>query len=258
MNIRVDHPVDGLVSVVMPAFNSSKYIRETIESVLGQTWKNIELLVVDDASSDSTVDVVREMAASDPRVRLFVQSKNCGAAVARNIALQEATGQFIAFLDADDLWRNDKIARQVRFMNDNHAAFSFTAYGLIDADGRSLGKVIDKDPLVQVGYRDMLKKKATLGCSTVMLDSTKVGRVQMPLIRTGQDYGLWLSLLKRGVDAKHLTDVLTSYRIVPGSISRNKFKKAKRQWEIYRKIEKLSAVDSAWCFLHYAWRAVSR
>ncbi len=258
MSKKVGHPIDGLVSVIMPAFNSSKYIRETVESVLGQTWRNIELLVVDDASSDSTVDIVREIAASDPRVRLFAQSKNSGAAVARNIALQEATGRFIAFLDADDLWRKDKLARQVRFMSDSEAAFSFTAYDLIDAEGCSLGKVIDNHPLGQVGYRDMLKKKATLGCSTVMLDSTKVGRIQMPLIRTGQDYGLWLSLLRRGVCARHLNDVLTSYRIVPGSISRNKFKKAKRQWEIYRNIEGLGVTDSVWCFVHYAWRAVSR
>ncbi|WP_338564491.1 hypothetical protein [Erwinia sp. E_sp_W01_6] len=140
----------------------------------------------------------------------------------------------------------------------NDINFSFTSYQLITLDGHPLNKIVDKNQIAPLSYHDMLKKKATLGCSTVMLRRSAFTDLSMPLIRTGQDYGLWLKLLRNGAIAYPLNKVLTKYRIVPNSISRNKFKKAKRQWEIYRSIEGLSIAYSAYCFMFYAWRATFR
>ena len=139
------------------------------------------------------------------------------------------------------------------------ANFSFTAYELIDVNGKKLNKVIDlQGDNVHFSYRDMLLKRATLGCSTVMLKKTSFDDIAMPLIRTGQDYALWLKLLKQGERAYLINEVLMQYKIMPNSISRNKKKKAMRQWQIYRDIESLSFLLSVKYFISYAWRAVFR
>jgi len=164
----------------------------------------------------------------------------------------------LAFIDSDDLWLPSKLENQLSFMVGNDVDFSFTAYELINEDGLKFGKIVDSHLNSPVYYEDMLRKKATLGCSTVMLRKSAFNDLSMPLIRTGQDYALWLKLLKAGGGAHVLNSVLTQYRILPDSISRNKFKKAKRQWEIYRKIENLGLLKSLECFFFYAWRAVFR
>ena len=248
----------GLVSVIIPTYNAERYISDTITSVLLQDYEDFEILIADDASIDSTVTISESFGKRDSRIRLLPSKVNSGAAEARNRALQAARGQYVAFLDADDTWCRDKLSRQLNFMRETKCTFTFTAYRICTWDGTFTGKIVDLKSPERVGYRDMLAKRATLGCSTVMIDQSVVGRLRMPLIRTGQDYGLWLSLLREGRHACRLPVALTDYRIVPGSISRNKRLKAQRQWQIYRDLEGLRLDQSAWYFGQYVYHAFFR
>ncbi|WP_247141053.1 glycosyltransferase family 2 protein [Escherichia coli] len=250
----------ALVSIIMPSFNSANTICEAIDSVIMQTYNNWELLITDDCSTDTTVSLVKSYCENDDRIKLFQNKINSGAAVSRNYSLENARGEYIAFLDSDDFWFSNKLEVQLEFMKLNRGAdFTFTAYELIDASGISKNKFVDlQGENVSVGYLDMLRKKATLGCSTVILKRSAFQEIRMPLLRTGQDYALWLKLLKTGKKAFLINCVLMKYRILPNSISRNKLKKCRRQWQIYRKTEALSLQQSIVSFIFYAWRAVFR
>lgn len=248
-----------LISIIMPSFNSAGTISETLDSILNQSYPNWELLITDDCSTDNTVSIVEAYAMRDPRIKIFSNSINSGAAVSRNNSIKNASGEYIAFLDSDDLWLPQKLSKQYSFMSEKNVDFSFTAYELINDSGVRFGKKVDlQGDDLSFDYSDMLRKKATLGCSTVMLRKAAFTDCKMPLIRTGQDYALWLKLLKQGKKAFLLNDVLTQYRILPNSISRNKFKKCKRQWQIYRELENLNFCQSSISFVHYAWRAIFR
>jgi glycosyltransferase involved in cell wall biosynthesis len=245
------------ISIITATYNSSSEILNTYQSIFLQTYGNWEWIITDDCSSDNTLEILHQLTVEDHRIKYFQNKVNSGAAVSRNNSLKYVKGQFIAFIDSDDLWTIDKLEKQLFFMS-NKMDFSFTAYELIDEQGKRLGKTVDANQSGEFGYEDMLRKKATLGCSTVMLRRNAFEDISMPLLRTGQDYATWLKLLKTGKKANLLNKVLTHYRIMPNSISRNKFKKAKRQWQIYRKVEKLPLVKSLVCFSNYAWRAVFR
>ncbi|WP_341508658.1 glycosyltransferase family 2 protein [Photobacterium damselae subsp. damselae] len=249
---------DNLVSIITPSYNSSDWIEKTYFSIQKQSYQNWEWLITDDCSSDDTLEILNKICATDKRVKVFVNEVNSGAAVSRNNSLSKARGDFLAFIDSDDLWFPSKLEKQVDFMEDKLIDFSFTSYELIGENGERLNQLVDSHEFQFVTYNDMLRKKATLGCSTVMLRRSAFDDITMPLIRTGQDYGLWLKLLKTGKNAYKFNEVLTQYRILPNSISRNKFKKAKRQWQIYRDIEKLPLLTSIECFGFYAYRAVFR
>jgi len=248
------------ISIITPSYNSSSYIEETIKSVVYQTYKNWELIIVDDSSIDNTVNIVNKYVAVDKRVKLIQNSKNYGAAFSRNIGLKESKYDYIAFLDSDDLWLEDKLKNQISFMKENNISFCFTGYEIINSIGKSLGKTVDTKQTGSFSYNDMLKKKATLGCSTVMINKKHFdGLLKIPSLRTGQDYAFWLKLLKKPkIRAYVLPKVLTQYRITPNSISRNKFKKVRRQWQIYRQIENLNFFESVYFFSFYAFRAVFR
>lgn len=246
-----------IVSIITATFNSESEIKSTYESIRNQSFEKWEWLVTDDCSTDSTLAVLKKISEKDSRVKIFENSINSGAAVSRNNSLRFVRGEFIAFIDSDDLWYPNKLKEQLAFMADG-IAFSFTAYELINKSGLPLNKTIDFGCNREFDYGDMLKKKATLGCSTVMLKKRSFDDITMPLLRTGQDYATWLKLLKTGETAHLLGKVLTSYRIMPNSLSRNKFKKAKSQWQIYRNVERLPLLRALNCFLFYAWRAVFR
>lgn len=247
-----------LISIITPSYNSSDWIEKTYTCIKEQSYQNWEWLITDDCSSDDTLEILENINLSDKRVKIFSNKVNSGAAVSRNNSLSNASGDFFAFIDSDDLWLLSKLENQINFMEENLVDFSFTSYELVDDNGRLLNKIVDSHDVKYVTYEDMLRKKATLGCSTVMLRRSAFDDISMPLIRTGQDYGLWLKLLKTGKNAYKINEVLTQYRILPNSISRNKIKKAKRQWQIYREIEKLSLIKSLECFCFYACRAVFR
>lgn len=248
-----------MVSIVTPTYNSSKYIEETYNSINAQSHTNWEWLVTDDCSSDETFRILKNLASCDGRVKIFINDSNSGAAVTRNKSLSAAQGEYVAFLDSDDLWDKLKLEKQIKFMVSKNIDFSFTSYELIDGESNVLNKFVDMHKLQSVTYKDMLKKKATLGCSTVILRRRAFDDLSMPLLRTGQDYAFWLKLMKsKGIRAYLCSDVLTKYRITPNSISRNKIGKSLRQWQIYRKVENLGLLYSLICFVNYGYRAVFR
>jgi teichuronic acid biosynthesis glycosyltransferase TuaG len=246
-----------LISIITATYNSARTVEKTYESIKAQSYAEWEWLVTDDCSIDNTLEILKALSQKDSRVKVYHNSINSGAAVSRNNSLSNVRGDYIAFIDSDDLWQPNKLEKQCGFMGSN-VDFSFTGYGLINEEGDALGQTVDTHQAGAFSYEDMLKKKATLGCSTVMLRRNSFKDISMPLLRTGQDYATWLKLLKTGKYAHLLNDVLTLYRIMPNSISRNKFKKAKRQWQIYREVEELSFIKSSVCFCFYAWRAVFR
>lgn len=246
------------MSVITGAYNCSAYIRETYNSLRHQSLSDWEWVVVDDASIDGTLGILENISQSDSRVKVFTNDMNLGAAGSRNKALKEARGLFLAFLDADDRWLPKKLQLQLDFMRSAAAVASFTGYRVISSDGVATGKVIDGSPRQEINYPQALRKRATIGCSTVIIARTAIKDYLMPDLRTGQDYAYWLKIMRTGVAFHHLSVPLTEYRITPTSISRNKFRKAMRQWEIYRKVEGLSLFYAAWNFCFYAFRAVFR
>lgn len=245
------------ISIITACFNAEKFILDTYSCIRSQVYTNWEWLVTDDCSTDSTFQILNDIAARDCRVKVFRNEVNSGAAVSRNNSLSHVSGDLIAFIDSDDLWKHDKLEKQVKFMAKD-IDFSFTAYELVNEDGKPLNKSVDSKQRGSFSYRDMLQKKATLGCSTVIIRRSAFPDLTMPLIRAGQDYAFWLKLLKTGKEAYCFPEILTQYRIRPGSVSRNKVRKAKMQWKIYRDIEKLPLIFSMVNFSYYAWRAVFR
>src|SRR5690625_1884905 len=242
-----------LVSVITPAYNAEKFIGETMESVLNQTYPHWEMIIVDDQSTDHTVSIVEAYQEKDNRIKLIKLKENSGSAVARNTAMDHATGKYLAFLDSDDLWTPKKLERQVAFMEENDFAFTFTKYVRMREDGTET-KAVTKAPK-RVGYTQLMKH-CVIGCLTVMLDKEKIGNERMVNIRTRQDYAFWLTLTRKGFDAYGLPEVLAKYRLVEDSISSNKLKAAKQNWYVYHHIEKQSLLKSIWYFINYAFTSV--
>ena len=242
-----------LISVITPTYNAERFIEETIDSVLAQTYDHWEMILVDDASQDQTVEIVEKYSRQDERIKLIQLEENSGSAVARNTAMDHANGRFIAFLDSDDLWLPEKLATQLSFMLENNVAFSFTQYRRMTEEGRLTNGVSKMK--MQVEY-DELMKQCIIGCLTVMLDMERVGHERMVNIRTRQDYVFWLTIMKKGIPAYGIPEVLAHYRLVDNSISSNKLKAAKRNWEVYYKIEEQSLLRSMWYFANYSIRSI--
>ncbi len=226
---------EGLVSVIVPVFNCEKFIKETIESVLSQTYSNIEIVLVDDCSKDNSKNIISSF--EDERVRYFLQEKNMGAGVARNRALEEAKGQYVAFLDADDLWEKDKIEKQLKVLEENKAWFSYTGAFVINEDGTFTKKV--RKVKSKCSYRKLLKNTMII-TSSVLIDRTISGDFRMSEIRSGQDYATWLMLLRKKGVAFGVCEPLCRYRNTSNSLSSNKFKSIKQVYNIQRKQEKIN------------------
>lgn len=228
-----------LVSVVTPLYNSEAFVADAVRSVLGQTVKDWEMIVVDDASTDGSAEMVERSMGSDRRVKLIRLKRNSGSAVARNTAIEAARGRYIAFLDSDDQWLPRKLEKQIAFMEDKDHSFTHTYYEKVTESGERTGEVVK--PPARLSYADMLKSNR-IGCLSTMYDTARLGKRYMPLIRKRQDYGLWLELLKCEQYAYCLPEPLALYRIRPDSISRNKVEIIRYNWELYRKLEKFSRV----------------
>lgn len=250
----LDQQVD-LVSIITPTYNASRFVRETINSVRAQSYSNWELIIVDDCSTDNTLEIVKEECESDSRIKFHKLSKNSGSAKARNKAIKLAKGKYIAFLDSDDLWKPQKLQTQILYMKRNDLAFTFTSYEVMSEAGNLLGKKVKAPTEVSYNY---LLKNTIIGCLTVVLDKTKIKKIEMPNIRICQDTALWLDILKSGVTARGIDEELSLYRIVGKSASRNKLKSASHLWKVYREFEKLSLVYSIWCFVHYSFNAFKK
>jgi teichuronic acid biosynthesis glycosyltransferase TuaG len=244
--------MDDRVSIVMPAYNASAHIEDAIASAQAQTHPNWELLVVDDASGDATGEIVGRLAAADERIHLLRHDVNLGPGSARNTGLASATGRWLAFLDADDLWMTDKLERQLEFMRRKDAVFSFTGYRMMDVSGRDLGRTITVP--ARIDYRGLLKN-TIIGTTFSMFDRQRLPEMRMPDMLQHEDLALWFDILRGGVVAHGLQAPLAWYRIVTGSNSANKFEAVRVMWELYRRHERLNPFDAAWCFTHYAWNA---
>lgn len=243
-----------LVSIITPSYNSAAFIKETIASVLAQSYPHWEMIIVDDKSKDDTVHLIKQYVERDPRIQLICLTQNLGAACARNIAINRAKGDYIAFLDSDDLWLPTKLEEQVAFMKKGNISFSFTSYSLISEEGNQMEIEVTAPKIVDYKY---LIGNTTIGCLTVMLDRQQIKQIEMPLIQP-EDTALWLLLLKQGHQAHGLQKVLSNYRIVSNSASRNKLKAAYRYWRLLRNQEKLNLVKANFYFSKYAYHAYSK
>ena len=230
--------MDDLVSIIMPSYNTGKYIADSIRSVQTQSYTNWELLIVDDCSVDNTVEVIKSF--NEPRIRLFINTQNSGAAVSRNKALKAAKGKWIAFLDSDDLWQSDKLEKQIRFMEANDYHFSYTEYEEINAEGKNSGIVVTgPGRITKTGMYNFCWP----GCLTVMYDREYVGEIQIADIKKNNDYAMWL-LVCRKVNCYLLKEVLAKYRRGrSGSVSNHSIKTMVGwHYKLFREAENQNAV----------------
>lgn len=241
----------GLISVITPAYNCGPFIKDTVQSVLGQTRGDLELIIVEDQSTDNTWEIINDLANTDDRIRILQNEVNQGPAYSRNRAIKLANGQYIAFLDGDDQWHPKKLETQIRFMREKKVDFSYTAYNRMTEEGEFIDVF---EPDEKINYQTLLKSNQ-IGCLTAMYDTSSVGKMYMPDIRKRQDFGLWLDLLKlpnvsesRCVPSK---EPLATYRIRKNSVSSNKLDLVKYNWSLLRRHQKLSLFAAGY---YLAWQ----
>lgn len=240
------------VSVITPSFNSSAFVKGTLDSLTSQTHSNWEMIIVDDCSSDNSAEVIQHHVSQDSRIKFIQLDKNSGAAVARNTAIEAALGRFIAFLDSDDLWHPEKLEKQINFMLENEVAFSYTAYEKIDENGVPFQTMsIPK----KTNYNNLLKTNI-IGCLTVIYDTKCLGKMYMPTNTKREDFATWLNILKKIDYAYGLPEVLAQYRVYENQSSSKKASMAKENWRLYRDLEKLNIIKASYYFTHYAVRGV--
>ncbi|WP_454015717.1 glycosyltransferase family 2 protein [Bacillus sp. Marseille-Q7846] len=239
------------VSVITPSYNSIRFIGETILSVQNQSYENWEMIIVDDASTDQSATKIKEIIEGDSRIRILSLKENVGAAKARNLAIEEARGRYIAFLDSDDIWLPHKLKTQLLFMEEMDVDFSYTSYSLIDENSNELNREVNVPEFVDYHY---LAGNTIIGCLTVMLDREKISYIEMPSMQP-EDTALWLNLLSEGYEARGIQQVLAKYRIVENSVSRNKIRAAFRYWNLLRKQKPLNSFQTFFYFSKYAYHA---
>ncbi len=248
--------MNDLISVIIPVHNAEEFLEETVLSVLNQTYKNLELILVEDASTDDSFALMEKLSGTDKRIRIFRMGKPSGAARTRNYGLSKAEGDYIAYLDADDLWEKDKLEKELAFLKEKQAAFVFTGYEFADEEGKGTGHVV-KVPET-LSYKQALGN-TTIFTSTVLLNRSRIPEelLQMPVIKS-EDTATWWRILKSGITAYGLDENLVRYRRAGKSLSSNKVEALRRIWRLYREVAKLSVPVSAYYFVRWAFRAVAR
>ncbi|MBT0015941.1 glycosyltransferase family 2 protein [Vibrio alginolyticus] len=235
-----------LVSIIMPTYNSTDTVVESIQSVLSQTYKNWELIIVDDRSTDNTWQVIQTYADKYDNIRVYQNKENLGAGASRNFAIEKAKGRFIAFLDSDDLWTEDKLSEQIAFMLENDYPLTYTHYSRFTSE-EELSVVTAPE---YTTYKKLMYSNV-IGCLTAVYDAQALGKRYMPLIRKRQDMGLWLDILKDTPKAYCLPKPLAKYRMDSG-MTANKFSVLSYQWKFYRDVVGLSLPRSLFTFSVYA------
>lgn len=244
-----------LVSIITPAYNCVGTIKETYESIKSQTYSQWEWIIVEDHSNDNSFNFIKKLVSGDSRVVLLQTNKNSGAAAARNVGINYAKGRFMAFLDADDLWLENKLEQQIQFMIENDYALTYSNYYLLYRDNKKKAFKLKSD---FASYKTLLRKN-DMGCLTVMYDTNKIGKLYMPLdCEKREDYGAWLDATRDGLIAHRLNALLSVYRIGSSSVSSNKIRMIKYQYRVYRKHEHFSSIKSIWfvilCILNKLFR----
>lgn len=244
-----------LVSIVMAAYNAEAYIEATIRSVIAQTVSSWELLVIDDCSNDGTRELVGTLAQDDPRICLICNEVNKGTAASRNRALDIAEGKYVAFLDSDDLWYPEKLEKQIRLLEQTGADLCYTSYRVMYLDKEGVTKDYIVPPSVTL---ESMLKQNYIGCSTVMLTNPVAKKYRLTPEFYHEDYVLWLQMLRDGIQAVGIADILMDYSYYASSRSGNKIAAAKRRWNVYRKFLKFSVPRSLWYIAHYATAGVKK
>ncbi|MDY0989968.1 putative teichuronic acid biosynthesis glycosyltransferase TuaG [Flavobacterium sp. ACN2] len=233
--------MNDLVSILTPTYNTEKFIRSTIESAQNQTYTNWEMILVDDASTDNTVAIIEEFVKKDSRIKLFKLPENRGNGFARNAALEKATGKYIAYLDADDLWFPEKLEKQIQFLKANNLHFTFSFYDSIDEDGNNLNRKVESpNPLT---YKQLFFCNY-VGNLTAIYDADYFGKIILETSQKRQDWRIWLTILKQIKIAKPVPESLAFYRIRKDSVSSSKFKLIKHNFGVYREFHGYNFVFS--------------
>lgn len=243
---------EEMVSIIIPLYNKEKYIEETIENIKRQTYTNWELIIVDDGATDKSYEIAKKYQSE--KILLIKSEKNEGAAIARNKGIEIAKGRYICFQDADDLWNEKKLEKQIDFMKENNCAFSYTGFQYMKEDG-----TVKKNKVkiqTKLEYEEALKNIRILTIST-MFDTNKINKelLIMPNI-CAEDIATWWNILKKGYIAYGIDESLVYYRNTKKSLSSNKIKSAKNRWNLYRKYEKFPIYKAMYYFLHYAIYAI--
>lgn len=244
---------DQLVSIITPVYNRSAHIAEAMDSVLAQTYADWEMLIVDDGSSDGSAEIVRAYMEKDARIRLICNEKNLGTAGSRNVAIAQARGRYLAFLDSDDVWLPEKLGKQLALMQKESVGFCYGNAYVIDEDGSIRAK--NRIAPVSITYQKLLYGNP-IPCVTVLLDRRMVGEVQMPEGVGHEDYVTWLDVISRISEARNVGEIVAKYRTSERSLSGDKKKAASWQWKIYREVLGFDWIRSVWYFCNYAVRAL--
>ncbi len=222
----------GLVSIITPTYNSGQFVEETIRSILRQTYKNWELLITDDCSTDDTREIIERYRKTDPRIKLFRLEKNSGAGVARNKSITEAKGRFIAFCDSDDCWKPEKLERQLNFMAERGVEVCYSSYLKLDESGLPIGVVVARKC---VTYKDILRND-WMGFLTCIYDTKRIGKIYLPPLRRRQDWAWKILLMQKCPKALAVIDVLAYYRVRNGSLSSKKARLIQYNVQVYKSV----------------------
>ena len=238
------------VSVIVPVHNSRRYLKECLDSIINQTYKNIEIIIINDNSTDDSLKIIKTY--NDKRIKLINLDKNSGVALARNKGIEVSTGAYICFIDSDDYWYKDKIEKQVKFIKDKE--FIYSNYEFLKNN-----KVLHHTNVPSsITYNEALKI-TTIFTSTVMFNMNylKKEEIYFPNIKRGQDTACWWKVLKKIKCAYGMKDILSIYRVGEKSLSSNKIKALKRTWNLY-KMEDISYLKKMYCFMCYVFNAIKR
>ena len=241
-----------MVTIIIPTYNCAEYIIDTLESVKSQTYKDYEVIIVDNASTDDTLKIVTDLTIDDNRFKVIKLDNNLGAAGGRNEGIKLAVNKYISFLDSDDIWLQNKLEKQVEFMESNNYDFTYTYYEKVDQTGKSLSKIRKSNKTAD--YNSLLKSNF-IGCSTVMYNQEKLGKVFMPLIAKRNDFATWLKILKIIERGYCLEEVLVKYRIRENSLSSNKLNLIKYNWKLFRDLEGFSIIKSTY---YLSWNILNK
>ena len=246
-----------LISIIMPVYNCEKYVGQAIKSVKQQEYTNWKLIIVNDGSTDRSLEKIEnETQEITAKVKIINLKENTGAANARNVALQVVTGSYVAYLDADDIWKKEKLSKQLSFMKQNNINFSYTGYSRIRENGEFLKTI--KAP-IKTNYKQLLKN-GTILPSTIMIDITKIDKelLNMPPLKMAEDVQTWLNILKTGVVAYGLNETFTEYRVRKNSTSSNKLKSIINIWKVYRKYQSIGVIKSTYYIFMHKLNALKR
>ncbi len=243
-----------MVSIITPSHNTEKYITKTMDSVLAQTYQEWEMIIVDDLSTDNSPSIVEAYTQRDSRIKLIRSKQKSGASGSRNRAIEASQGQYIAFLDADDLWIPEKLEKQILFMTKHNLAFTYSSYKTINENDEVLTTFVT---VPEISYESMLKT-CSVGCLTAVYDTEKLGKMYLPKLPTKEDYVLWLNIMKKINTTQGIIEPLAYYRVGETSVSSNKVNAATWQWKVYRDVEKLGLVKSIYYFVNYVYFGIKK